>query len=111
MNPLLLIDTFYPCINITIAPEIPDSVVSMKSAFRYCETLVTPPPVIPASVENLFHAFRGCKKLTGTIEINGDPIDCSAFEDTELPIVITGSCSEETKRELAESANNGNVTY
>lgn len=132
--PLLLNNTFMDCINLTVSPEIPDSVVSMKSAFNGCINLTTAPvipssvtdmsdafyycqnletaPVIPSNVERLFYTFGECINLTGNVEVNGEPLDThTTFYGTVKPIVITGSCSEETKRELAESANNGNVTY
>ena len=131
--PLYLDGTFRDCSNLTVSPEIPDSVVSMKSAFDGCINLTTA-PVIPSSVTDmsyafyycqkletapvitantsLFYTFHSCISLTGNVEINGEPTDCAmAFYDTVKPITIIGSCSNEAKAALAESANNGNVTY
>lgn len=110
--PLYLNDTFRNCTNLTTAPEIPLNVVDMSYAFIGCENLATPPSVIPESVKRVYYAFGYCTSLTGTIEFEGDPLDChTCFYGTEKSIVITGSCSDETKATLASSSEKGNVTY
>lgn len=86
--PLHLFETFYGCTNLTTAPVITSNVVSM------CTT------------------FYGCTNLTGNVEIHANTTACaSCFLDTEKPITIIGSCSDETKAALAATANNGNVSY
>lgn len=86
--PLALLGTFAECVNMTTAPVIPSSIVFMEDT------------------------FYNCVSLTGNVVVNANPIAYDkCFYDTEKPIVITGSCSDETKAALAATANNSNVTY
>ena len=103
--------TFLSCKSLTAAPVIPNSVENMRATFSGCSALATA-PVIPSSVKDISMTFCYCSSLSGTVTINTDPdIYYSCFMDTEKSIVITGSCSEETKANLAKTANNKNVTY
>ena len=106
-----MIGTFCGCTRLIEAPVIPNSVVNMDGAFKGC-TRLTEAPVIPNGVINMDEAFEGCTSLTGNIEIHANPTNYShCFYDTELPIHITGSCSLATKEALAATANNKNVTF
>lgn len=77
--------TFEDCTSLTVAPEIPVSVFSMKNTFGGCTSLVEAPdipngviymdatfygctsltevPIIPISVKNMDSTFDGCKSL------------------------------------------------
>ena len=86
--PLHLYETFYNCTNLTTAPAIPSSVISMSGT------------------------FKNCINLEGYVQVGTNPTSVSTcFSGTVKPITITGSCSTETKAALAATANNGNVTY
>ena len=66
-------ETFYGCKKLKIAPEIPNTVTSMKMTFYGCTSLTTA-PVIPNSVINMFQTFYGCTSLTGEVTINANPV-------------------------------------
>lgn len=124
--------TFEGCTSLVNAPTIPNSVTDMSSTFMGCTSLVNAPiipnsvtitswlftdctslvnaPVIPSSVTDMYDIFDGCTSLTGEVEINTNPERYDyVFYDTEKPIKITGSTT--MKSQLADTANNGNVTY
>lgn len=121
---------------------IPQTVISMSSLFSYCKALtfvneLTIPEhiddisylfkacsslssitgfVVPKSVVTISGAFSDCAKLTGTIQIQSEKVIdlyAACFENTTLPIVLTGTGSAANiaaLNKLALSANNGNVT-
>lgn len=95
-----------------IAEEIIGKAVnSLGYCFMNCTVMVTA-PAIPESILYMENAFLHCYELTGEIEINTDirsTFNC--FLKTKKPIVITGSCSESIKQELAATSEDGNVTY
>lgn len=101
--------TFIGCTALTTAPEIPNGVINIMQTFDGCKSLTTA-PVIPDNVtDTISYAFRNCTSLTGTIEINANPISCNnCFEGTVNPIILTGSSSR--LRGIASTATNGNVT-
>lgn len=79
--------------------------------FSGCMAMTTA-PAIPAGVTDMSYAFADCTALTGEIEVNANLLYCEGcFDNTTQNIKITGSCSDETKANLASTANNGNVTY
>ena len=104
-----LYEAFCGCTSMAVAPVIPDSVTNMYGTFKNCTALVTA-PVISINVQTSMEGtFQCCTSLTGTIEINGNPIlytDC--FKDTVKAISLTGSSYYLT--DFAATANNGNVT-
>ena len=54
---------FYGCKSLIEAPKIPNSVTNMSSTFEDC-TLLTQAPIIPNSVTDMCHTFDGCTSLT-----------------------------------------------
>lgn len=135
-NVIDLTGTFFNCTSLTTAPEIPSGVIDMSGTFSNCQVLTTLPKipnsvitmqstftnctsltdisnlVIPSSVKDMFYLFQNCTSLKGNIEINANPEEFSGcFSGTIDSIVITGSCSNETKYMLSYTADNGNVTY
>lgn len=107
--------TFENCTSLTDLSDIviPSSIFCVNSTFKGCTNLTTA-PVIPNSNQlyEFYSVFEGCTSLTGNVTINSNPTSVSyAFEGTVKPITITGSCSTETKANLAATANNNNVTY
>lgn len=54
--------TFYGCMNLIKAPNIPDSVVFMDATFQNCTSLIVAPK-IPNSVSSMFGTFNGCTSL------------------------------------------------
>lgn len=105
-------NTFKGCSALISAPTIPQNVVSMSRTFEGCVSLKSA-PTIPSQVGLLLYTFKGCTSLTGEIEINANPNQGGpgCFSGTVEPIKIVGSCWESTKKELAGTANKGNVTY
>lgn len=63
-----LYDTFNECTEMTVVPELPDTLIYMDSAFSGCTSLSTAPQ-IPASVEILYNTFSDCNSLTEPPEI------------------------------------------
>ncbi len=133
-----LVGTFENCTALRSIPAIPDSVTQMGWAFYGCTALESV-PTIPASVTELRCTFVNCTSLLCIIEINAtltDPpvlcndtcADCAnedyyyeciscpecykdifnCFAGTTAPIKLVGSCPY--LNELAQTANNGNVT-
>ena len=101
-----MFDTFCYCYSLTVAPEIPSTVIDLTAAFA--ETAIVTAPVIPSNVKYMSNTFDTCWALTGTITINANPEkynDC--FYRTTNPIILTGSSTK-----LAEIAysGNGNIT-
>lgn len=54
--------TFYNCISLTTAPDIPINVITMNSTFENCKSL-TNSPRIPNRVTNMEYTFYGCALL------------------------------------------------
>lgn len=128
--------TFSECIKLVNVPAIPNSVKEMISTFQLCSSLKTA-PVIPASVSQIAGTFLSCTSLSGTVEINAvlkeskipcndscglckdlyyetceECMECcpyaSCFGNTELPIKLTGSCTN--LQEISKTCHRGNVT-
>ncbi|MBQ0102056.1 MAG: SipW-dependent-type signal peptide-containing protein [Firmicutes bacterium] len=87
---------------LTTAPEIPDTMVYMNTAFAKCGKLVKAPSVIPENVTDLNNAFKNCPLTeTSSIEINAniDPENTKAWESCfwgnarlqEDQLALTGS--------------------
>ena len=107
--------TFMDCTSLTDLSNmvIPSSVFCVNSTFKGCTNL-TAAPIIPASNQlyEFYSVFEDCTSLTGNVTINSNPTNVSyAFNGTIKPITITGSCSNETKANLASTSSNGNVNY
>ena len=107
---ITLYESFGGCIALKAAPDIPGSVVNLEKTFSGCKSL-TKASTIPSNAIYIYDCFAGCTSLTGKVKVNANPAEPFCFRDTEKPILITGSCSEETKSALVASANNGNVSY
>ena len=85
---------FRNCPNLTVAPEIPETVEAMAFTFSNCSKLVTA-PVIPSSVTNLLATFSDCTGLRGNVVINCTELiqdeDC-CFENVDMRYInLTGS--------------------
>ena len=65
-------ETFKDKTNMTISPDIPNSVVDMDFCFYSCTNLETA-PIIPASVVDMEHCFESCSSLTGDIIVYNNP--------------------------------------
>lgn len=128
-----LTEAFMGCINMTVAPIIPEGVSDLAFAFKGCESLEIAPDIpesvqrmtetfsgcvalcevkrIPAGVTKLLYSFQGCTSLTGTIEIHANMTSYNdykfCFADTTLPIILIGTST--VLEELAATATNGNV--
>ncbi len=123
---------FYRCQNMTQAPEIPASVVTIQACFETCTSLLKTPVLpygltnissafnrtyalhtveaIPATVKEMDWAFTGCINLTGTIRIDANPeIMDGAFKGTEKQITLYGR--SKCLSEMAETSEGSNVTY
>ena len=99
---------FYQCETLTIAPNLPSTVINMPGTFYGCESLVSA-PTIPNNVKEMTCTFEGCKSLSGTITINANPTAYSAcFDYTEKNITLTGSSSK--LQILANTSSRGNIT-
>ena len=77
--------TFYNCVNLVNAPEIPEWVKTLDNTFYNCTNL-TNIPTIPNSVNFFGGVFDGCVNLAGNIYINSmnitDATNC--FANTSL---------------------------
>ena len=60
--------TFQGCYQLTVSPNIPDSVEYMFRTFRDCNNLTTAPK-LPSSLKSLSEGFFGCKKLAVAPEL------------------------------------------
>lgn len=97
-----MIGSFSGCTALTEPPILPDELQYMMSTFRDC-TALTKAPVIPSRVKWTALAFRGCNSITGPLICNADP---SLLQETLLGssiTVVSGNCSDKTKRELLKS--------
>ena len=95
--------TFFYCENMTVAPEIPETIVDMYAAFEHSSLTVA--PVIPQSITSIAHAFSFCHALTGEIQvpcrfIGLTPPDYNIAQDCSATITYyhidgcDGSCSK-----------------
>ncbi len=118
--PIKSIDyAFMNCSNMTVAPELPDTIESVDWAFGYCKALKTSPklpngptwlvctfyectsltetPYIPDSYTNINNAFNGCTSLTKVTNIPSKVelmsytfMGCSSLKTIpELPNTVT----------------------
>ncbi|MEE0929961.1 MAG: leucine-rich repeat protein [Acutalibacteraceae bacterium] len=72
----------YTASGLTVAPEIPDGLENMNTAFAFCSSLQTGPSKIPGSVKDMTAAFEGCSALLAAPEIeDGVETMTSAFAD------------------------------
>ena len=55
--------TFQGCKSLTVAPKLPDTIITMCSAFKGCSSLVVPPN-IPRDAEYMDFIFEDCTSLT-----------------------------------------------
>ena len=103
--------TFYSCYNLTTAPEIPASVISMSYTFFGCTNLATAPE-IPSSVTNMNSTFYQCYRLTGKLTINANPTsysDCLNRAATNSTLKLNGT-STMLNEILATKSSNSNIT-
>ncbi len=70
-------ETFNKCANMTIAPEIPDTVTDMSFTFYDCTSLIEAPQ-IPYGVECLFGTFQGCVSLVNAPVIPDSVVNMQA---------------------------------
>ncbi len=65
VTPIYLDYLFTSCSNLTVAPEIPDSVLSMVSTFEYCTSMTLPENyTLPSNLVDMSATFTGCSSLT-----------------------------------------------
>ena len=100
------------CSKLKNVPKIPSNVGILDRTFKNCISLESVPE-IPQKVTRMIETFSGCTNLTGTITINAKEfnMDCffhDCFKDTVKPITLTGT--SQYLQEIADTANNGNVT-
>lgn len=91
---------------------IPSTVTSGYKMFMDCVQLEIAPE-IPENLTYITSIFENCTSLTGTVYVHSDPSEtycADAFKGTVEPIVIDGRCSEATKEFLRFTATNGNVS-
>lgn len=76
--------TFRGCKKLTVAPKIPEGLTSMNDTFKECSQLLTG-PIIPASVTTMSSAFYGCTNLSGILQINSSIISdmSSCFQNVK----------------------------
>lgn len=102
---------FKNCIALEEIPTLPNNVNDIGYAFTHCSSLKTISK-IPTTVIHIEEAFSYCTTLEGNIKIDSNPENYFfCFYNTVKPITITGSCSSETKANLAATSLNGNVNY
>lgn len=105
-------DAFMDCTSLKTITNIPSQAISLHQTFSGCTSLESFNLPIPSSVLLMGNTFYNCTNLTGEIIVNANPKDTTyCFEKTVKPITITGSCTEETKANLAATSSNNNVTY
>lgn len=81
--------TFWDCSNMTVAPEIPGSAISLIGAFENCVALKSSPQ-IPNGVTQLNIAFRNCTSLTETPYLPDSITDLNgAFSGCTSLITVT----------------------
>lgn len=80
--------TFSGCTNMTKAPTIPSSVVSIVAAFKDCTSL------------------KGWVEINASIPSTGDTYTNAAFSGTEQNIAIYGTCNKEILTAIAEASDN-----
>ncbi len=92
-----MVHTFYACNELIIAPEIPDTIIKMRTTFYKASNLTSAPARIPDSVTDLGHTFLDCEKLS-TVPILGKRIKdmVNTFRNTaiteftvEIPDTVT----------------------
>ncbi len=65
VTPIYLDYWFYGCANLAVAPEIPDSVLSMVSTFEYCTSMTLPADyTLPYKLVDMSATFMECSSLT-----------------------------------------------
>lgn len=85
--------TYYDCVNLLQAPNIPNTVTDMYSTFMNCSSL-TNLPKISNAVKTISRAFMNCDSLSGILNIDVNPSEYSScFYDTAQKIYLTGSSS------------------
>ena len=103
-----MIGLYENCVNLKIAPTIPNTMEYMDDAFKGCTSLKTA-PVIPSSVINMRDTFNGCTSLEGDIYINVEDLDnysgCFAGVDMSK-ITLKGTASKEIKNLLGSTGLN-----
>jgi hypothetical protein len=105
--------TFAHCASMLKMPYLPKETVNARYVCNGCLALgdVTG-IIIPATVTNMFGSFQNCVAMTGRIVVDANPTEVTyCFSSTEQPIFLTGASTLETKKALAETSANGNVTY
>lgn len=125
---IFMTNAFEDCVNMEVAPQIPDCVQDMILAFSGCVALKEPPelpislhimngvfmncrnltraPCIPVFVLSMDYAFQGCTSVTGTLFCNvaGSSIRMGeALQGTQIT-EIRGTCSEQIKKRLLKTA-------
>lgn len=131
-----LTDAFYACTELTRAPEIPNSIRTMRETFRACSALRKAPkipdsvtnlhaafmecislktaPVIHENITVLSFAFYNCKSLGGEVTVDmctEYPMLDRCFAGTVRMIRLNGACLTETKERLAQTATNDNIKF
>ena len=99
---LHLESTFRGCTNLVIAPEIPDSVITMKYTFIFCENLVEA-PIIPDSVTDISGTFINCASLVNVPNISSSV--------TNMHQTFSGCTSLVSVPKLPDSVTNMRQTF
>ena len=83
-------NTFYNCVNLTTAPEIPHTIVDLWGTFSGCESLICS-PTIPNSVQKMQWAFEYCEKLQNIpsipshiTDLTGTFADCVSLKQISI---------------------------
>ena len=103
-----MIGLYENCINLKIAPAIPNTMEYIGDAFKGCTSLKTA-PVIPSSVTDMRDTFNGCTSLEGDIFINVEELDSysGCFEGVDMSkITLKGTASKEIKNKLGNTGLN-----
>ncbi len=96
--------------------KLNSNITSLYCFLSGCENLVDISTlIIPSSVDDMRNVFTNCSKLNGTITINANPTTYEKcfyqYYEANGTIKIMGSCSQQTKENLASTNNRNNVTY
>ena len=97
------------CINLKVMPEIPTSVVIMKSCFEGDLNLVHLSS-LPQSIDDTSSAFSGCEMITGEMTVNCNPHDSSGmFTGAAVATKVNLTGSSLLLDVLANTSDSGNI--
>jgi hypothetical protein len=100
---------FWRCINLKVMPQIPETVIDMRSAFADDVSLLDI-STIPAGVEYLSGAFANCQLIHGEVAIHCDATDFGGmFGEACIATNVNLVGSSHMLHPYANTSTSGNV--